>query len=245
MKAMRGKLSPLLAELHAHTTWSDGDYSVRELVDLYGALGFDVLCVTDHTYRSDDPHVPSRGRREVDADAFPAYLREIEAEAGRARSRYSLLLLPGIELSYNAVDPRRSAHAVAVGLRELVSLEDGISAAIEHAAAAGAAVIGAHPDDGAEPASRPHPTLAFSCNPELAGRVHRFELFNRSQLYSWVARAGHASVAAGDFHRDEHLSGWKTLIPCQRSEAAVVDYLRSPRPVYLARFDVESTRAAA
>jgi hypothetical protein len=58
MKTMRGKLSPLLAELHAHTTWSDGDYSVRELVDLYGALGFDVLCVA-----SCNPGLAGRVRR--------------------------------------------------------------------------------------------------------------------------------------------------------------------------------------
>jgi hypothetical protein len=29
-------MRPLLCELHAHTTWSDGDLSLRELVDLYG-----------------------------------------------------------------------------------------------------------------------------------------------------------------------------------------------------------------
>ena len=29
--------------------------SLRELVDLYGRAGFDVLCVTDHALRSDDP----------------------------------------------------------------------------------------------------------------------------------------------------------------------------------------------
>ena len=45
----------LLCELHAHTTWSDGVLSIAELVDLYGTAGFDVLCVTDHTARLDDP----------------------------------------------------------------------------------------------------------------------------------------------------------------------------------------------
>jgi len=42
-------VKPLLAELHAHTTWSDGALSLSALVDLYGTHGFDVLCVTDHT----------------------------------------------------------------------------------------------------------------------------------------------------------------------------------------------------
>jgi hypothetical protein len=242
---MRRRLSPLLAELHAHTTWSDGDLAVGELVDLYGVAGFDVLCVTDHSYRSDDPLVRESARR-VDAETFSAYLDEIDREAARAWERYLMLVIPGLELSYNDLDPTRSAHAVAVGLREFVALDDGASAAIERAAATGAALIGAHPDDGVETTSRSHPTLAFAADPDgLATLVHRFELFNRSQLYAWVARAGHASVATGDFHRHDHFAGWKTLIPCARHETHVVDYLRSRRPVYLARLDAETSRVAA
>ena len=32
----------LLCRLHAHSTWSDGELRVAELVDLYGRAGFDV-----------------------------------------------------------------------------------------------------------------------------------------------------------------------------------------------------------
>ncbi len=242
---MHRKLSPLLAELHSHTTWSDGALSVRELVELYGAAGFDVLCISDHAYREDDP-VVATGARGVGAETYADYLGEIEREAARARTRHGLLVLPGLELSYNELDPRRSAHAVAVGVREPVSLADGIAAALERAETAGAALIGAHPDDVVETTSRSHPTLGFATDPDgLGALVHRFELFNRSQLFPWVAEAGRLAVATGDFHRPEHLAGWKTLIPCERAEDAVVDYLRSTRPVYLARFGVGATRAAA
>jgi len=242
---MHRKLSPLLAELHAHTTWSDGDLSIRELVDLYGSTGFDVLSITDHAYREDDPVVTTRARR-VRMETYTDYLTEIEREAARALEQYGLLLIPGLELTYNDLDPRRSAHAVAVGLREHVSLTDGLRTAIERADAAGAALIGAHPDDDVGATSRSYPTLGFAADPDgLGALVHRYELFNRSQLYSWVAASGRASVATGDFHRVEHLGGWKTLIPCDRLESAVVEYLRSRRPVYLARFDVEASRRAA
>ena len=109
-----------------------------------------------------------------------------------------------------------------------------------------AALIGAHPEDAVDATSRSHATLGFAADPDGLGRlVHRFELFNRSQLFPWVAAAGRASVASGDFHRLEHLGGWKTLIPCARREDAIVEYLRSARPVYLARFDLEASRAAA
>jgi predicted metal-dependent phosphoesterase TrpH len=46
---MRTRSGPLLAELHAHTTWSDGALGIPALVDLYGQQGFDVLCITDHS----------------------------------------------------------------------------------------------------------------------------------------------------------------------------------------------------
>jgi hypothetical protein len=44
----------LLCELHAHTTWSDGQLTLPELVDLYGRSGFDVLAVTDHAVGLDE-----------------------------------------------------------------------------------------------------------------------------------------------------------------------------------------------
>jgi hypothetical protein len=242
---MHRKVSPLLAELHSHTTWSDGDLSVRELVELYGSAGFDVLCVSDHAYRDDDP-VITPGARGVGPDTHGEYLAEIESEAARAFRRYGLLVMPGLELSYNETDPRRSAHAVAVGLREHVSLANGLAAALQGADAAGAALIGAHPDDAVDATSRSHATVGFAADPDGLGTlVHRFELFNRSQLFPWVAAAGRASVASGDFHRLEHLGGWKTLIPCARRADAILEYLRSPRPVYLARFDLAASRAAA
>ncbi|HEV7639966.1 MAG TPA: hypothetical protein VGO39_03735, partial [Gaiellaceae bacterium] len=80
-------------------------------------------------------------------------------------------------------------------------------------------------------------TAAFGAHPELAPLVDRFELFNRHTLFGWVAAAGHPVVASGDFHRLEHLSTWKTLLPCPKDEAAVVGYLRSSRPAFLVRLD--------
>jgi 3',5'-nucleoside bisphosphate phosphatase len=79
---MRTRPRPLLCELHAHTTWSDGDLTIAELVDLYGRSGFDVLAVTDHAIRADDPWPD---RQVVRSDDFPAYLTAVESEARRAR----------------------------------------------------------------------------------------------------------------------------------------------------------------
>jgi predicted metal-dependent phosphoesterase TrpH len=232
---MKSKRTPLLCELHAHTTWSDGELSLRELVDLYGLSGFDVLCVTDHVVRSDDRWRAGReGGRSVTQAIYDDYLRAVEQEASRARARYDLLVVPGLELTFDDVDPARGAHAVAVGLREHVGLDDGFETALARARAAGAGLIAAHPYPAALAADADRTTARWALDAGLAASVDRFELFNRAECFHWVAAAGLPGVASGDFHRVEHLRTWKTLVPAARDEEAVVAYLRSDRPAYLA-----------
>jgi 3',5'-nucleoside bisphosphate phosphatase len=249
LRVMRRSLGPLLCELHAHTRWSDGELDVAELVDLHGRNGFDVLCVTDHVVRSSDPWRENGGTRSVDEGNWGAYLAEVEREAARAWRTYGLLVLPGLELTFNDEEPVQAAHAVAVGLREFVSVDLGIAEAMRTAAQAGAAVIAAHPfhTEGAPGVEVPAPRLTrrFSRDPALCELAHRFELFNREQLFGWVADARLPAVACGDFHRPEHLGGWKTLLPSRHEEEPVVAYLRSARPVYLARLDAEQGEIAA
>jgi PHP domain len=238
--------TPLLCELHAHSTWSDGALSLGELVDLYGALGFDALCVTDHTCRSDDPWLPEDdGPRAVHAANHAAYLAEVELEAARARERYDLLLLPGLELTWNDLDPLRAAHALALGLRAFVSVDDGLEAALTRAREAGAAIVAAHPFAEESDRSAARTTRRFAHERErLAPLVDRYELFNRTRLFGWVEHARLPFVATGDFHRIEHLDGWKTLVPCAKDEAALIGYLRSELPVYLTRLDTNARAAA-
>jgi len=247
MTPMRRRFDPLLCELHAHSRWSDGMLTVRQLVDLYGRNGFDVLCITDHTVRDDDPWRGTDGwvDRSVGPETWLPYLAEIEREAARAQAAYGLLVLPGLELTFNDSDPDTAAHAVAVGLRTFVSVDGGIREAIQEAVAAGAAVMAAHPFDGAQPTHRTRLTQAFAHDPALRRLVHRFELFNRTQLFGWVADEGLPAVAAGDFHRPEHLGGWKTLVPTRRDETDLVEYLRSPRPAYLTRLEARTPLLAA
>jgi 3',5'-nucleoside bisphosphate phosphatase len=243
---MRQGVRPLLCELHAHTTWSDGELSLGAVADLYGMAGFDVLCVTDHVLRRDDPWPLRHGRPCVDVTNVGAYLSAIERERARALSAYGLLLVAGFELTYNDPSPDRAAHAVAVGLRSLVAMDDGPAAAMEEARAEGAAIVAAHPHDFGPTPAVPFPTRYFARRwRELYGLFDRVELFNGRQLFSWVAEAGMRGVACGDLHRAEQLPGWTTLIPCEQDEGALVDYLRSSRPVFLTRLERAAAALAA
>jgi predicted metal-dependent phosphoesterase TrpH len=236
---------PLLCELHAHTTWSDGVLSIREVVDLYGRQGFDVLCITDHVVASGDPYLLERGRA-VDEATWDAYLETIFDEGERARALYDLLLVPGAELTDNQADPDHSAHALALGLCDYVHMESGLPAALAAARRQGAAIVAAHPHDDSVPAGASPARLTrrfWRELDQLRPLVDRFELFNQDSLFSWVAERGLPAVAAGDFHLDAQLASWKTLILCEKHEQAVLGRLRGSDRVYLTPFSPGETAA--
>lgn len=219
----------LLAELHAHTDWSDGSLSLPALVDLYGSHGFDVLCITDHVLPSDEGN-----RSCVGVHNWRAYLDAIDAEAERARSEYGLLVVPGLELTDNHVDPRRSAHALALGVRRFVSMDGGLRNAVSEARGAGAAIVAAHPHAPGE--NRRGTCRWWYERNEPTIQADRYELFNRHDVFAWIADAQLPGVATGDFHRPEHLNTWKTVLPCEKNERGVVACMRSSRRLYLAPF---------
>ena len=137
---------PLLCELHAHTTWSDGSQTIGQLVDSYGQAGFDVLCITDHVVRRDQPSTTEDGApQHVHASNHSTYVMAIEIEAARARVQYDMLVLPGLELTYDDADPLRAAHAVAVGLESFVAVDDGLECALRDGQAPGRRTVAAHP----------------------------------------------------------------------------------------------------
>ena len=233
-------MNPLLCELHAHTSWSDGDLSMRQLVDLYGRHGFDVLCITDHVHPPGDPW----GHLGVAADRLPTYFAELEREAVRARALYGLLLIPGLELTDNAPDPDLAAHAVVIGLRTGVPLVSGIGPGMAAARAGGAAVIAAHPS-GPESVDRRGTRRFWRELDEFRGLVDRWELINGHTAFPWIAEARLPAVANGDFHRHEQLATWKTMLPCPKDEETIVAFLRSPARAHLTVFEPQAHPLAA
>ncbi len=228
----------LLCELHAHTTWSDGYLTLPELVDLYGGHGFDVLCITDHSVRLDDP-TPNA----VDSWTWPAYLAAVRDEARRALAEYDLLLLPGLELSDNQDEADLSAHVLALGIEEHISVDSGILTALEAANDLRAAVIAAHPYAPGDVTPLRATRRIARERETFAPLIHRYELFNRNEVFTWVADARLPSIASGDVHRTAHLASWKTLLPCEKDPAAVIGYLRSRGGVCLMPYALDQRQA--
>ena len=167
----------------------------------------------------------------------------IEIEAARARVQYDMLVLPGLELTYDDADPLRAAHAVAVGLESFVAVDDGIECALRDARRQGAALIAAHPYAPEAAEQAPRATARFAAEwRALAPLVDRWELINRRDVFGWVAEAGLPAVATGDAHEAGHVLTWKTMIFCRKERASVLAHLRSPAPAYLV--DAAPCRAA-
>lgn len=231
---------PLLCELHAHSTWSDGELGLADLAGLYGARGFDVLAITDHVVRADDA-----SSHAVDEHAFAAYLAAIGGVAERALRDHGMLVIPGLELTYSDEDPDAAVHAVAVGLRRYVGGDGGPRAAMAEARAAGAAIIAAHPhSDELDPTPGRTTRGVYADPTHMRELVDRYELVNRHDVFAWVAQERLPSVACGDAHLPEHVFTWKTLLPCEQNEAEVTAYLRSAAPAHLTRVDAPAAAAA-
>jgi len=225
----------LLCELHAHSSWSDGDLAIADVVDLYGRAGFDVLCITDHVVRDASM---------VTAANHADYLADVLRETIRAAREYGMVVLPGLELTWDDPDPVRAAHAVAVGLDRFVGLGDGFDAAVETARDLGAAIIAAHPHGDRADAIPGRPTQRWRRDSALRSLAHRFELINRAQAFDWVAGEDLAAVANGDFHQPSHMATWKTVLPVGPDAAGVIAYLRSPAPAMITRPNVSRVTAA-
>src|ERR1051326_7552974 len=75
----------LLADLHIHTTWSDGRLWIEEVIDLFGRSGHDVIGITDHIVNSDNVvgKVTHRFGWTLTAENFGAYRAAVEAAARR------------------------------------------------------------------------------------------------------------------------------------------------------------------
>ncbi len=231
---------PLLCELHAHSTWSDGELDLDRLAGMYGERGFDVLCITDHVVRATDPTSHAVGER-----TYAAYLDAIDGVAERARRNHGLLVIPGLELTYSDMDADLAVRALAVGLRRFVGVDDGPRAAMAEARAAGAAIIAAHPHGEERDPVPGRTTRGVYADPQhMRDLVDRYELVNRHDVFAWVARARLPSVACGDTHLPEHVLTWKTLLACDPTQDAVVRYLRSDAPAHLTRVDAAAPAGA-
>jgi 3',5'-nucleoside bisphosphate phosphatase len=231
----------LLCDFHVHTQWSDGRLSVREVIDLYGQTGhFDVVAITDHILMRRDllaraGRLLSLGQREfsVTEARFAAYLKEIEAEAHRARERYGLLVIPGAEITQNHIRSRKNSHIVALNIRDYISADQPAEAILRAIRAQGALSVACHPHHRTTRRVEIGTCYLWDHRKRLASLVDVWEAANRDDLFSVTSLKHYPYVANSDFHKTKHLYSWKTLVRCEKNWSAIARALRENTDVAL------------
>jgi len=230
----------LLADFHIHTTWSDGKLRMGEVVDLFGASGHDVIAITDHVVNRDNAIGLATRRMglSLTEENFGAYLEEIEYERRRAWDCYGMVVLAGCELTRNAYRRSQSAHALAIGIDSFLSAEGSVEEMLLRARSSGAAVVACHPNEQSEWFANTF--YIWNKRESLEDLIDRWEVACRWDLFPQVSRARLPYLGNSDFHDRAHLSAWKTLIPCDKNERAVIAALKDGRDVGVTRmaFDI-------
>ena len=217
----------LLADLHIHTTWSDGKLPMREVVDLFGRSGHDVIAITDHVVNSDTlvGRVTHRFGLTITRENFAAYREEVEREARRAWDEYRMIVLCGAELTQNAITRRNSAHVLALGIDEFVSADGGVEEMLTRAKPKSELLVACHPNEQSEWFANTF--YLWNRRNEVSDLIDLWEIACRWDLFPPVSRAKFPYVGNSDFHDAPHLYAWKTLVPAEKNVASVLRALKS------------------
>jgi hypothetical protein len=225
----------LLCDFHVHTQWSDGQLSVREVVDLYGRTGrFDVIAITDHILMKRDllgraGRLLSLGRKEfsVTEQRFDAYLEELTKEAERAKRLYGLLVIPGAEVTQNHIRSKKNSHIVALNIREHISADQPAENILREIRRQGALSIACHPHHRTTTRFEIGTCYLWDHRKRLVDLVDVWEAANRDDLFSVTSLKHYPYIANSDFHKPKHLYSWKTLVKCEKNWDAIARTLRA------------------
>ncbi|HVR39491.1 MAG TPA: PHP domain-containing protein [Thermoanaerobaculia bacterium] len=217
----------LLADFHIHTKWSDGKLSMPDVVDLFGRSGHDVIAITDHVVNNDTlvGKVTHRFGLTIRHDNFHEYREELEREKKRAWDQYRMLVLAGFELTQNAITRRNSAHILALGIDSFISADGTVEQMLARAKREAEVVVACHPNEQSDWFANTF--YLWNRRSEIGDLVDLWEVACRWDLFPQVSRARFRYIGNSDFHQESHLWAWKTLLPCDKNERAVVRALQS------------------
>lgn len=237
-----GSARMLLCDFHTHTNYSDGKLTVAELVDLYGKMGFDCVCITDHLA---DPRrligkLARLSNLTLSPDQLGEYFEVIAREAARAWRKYGMIVMAGIEFNKDGYSKKTSAHLLGIDLKGPVSAALDLKETI--------AMI--HAQRGLAVASHPHimksewgknTLYLWDHHEEFAPLLDAWEIANRNDIFSPIGLKKFPFLANSDFHKPKHIYSWKTLLHCEKNAEAIKECIRKNEHVSITLFR-DSTR---
>ncbi len=215
-----------LADLHVHSTFSDGQMNIPELVDFYGSRGFGAIAITDHICESRAflGTAASYLNLALSAATFPLYREIIRTEADRAWRTYRMVLIPGFELSKNSWFNHRSAHILGLGINEFMTADEDIVVLARKIRAQGALAIAAHPVSTGK--FEPQTFHLWSRREELKNEFDAWEVASGKKYSKEVEQSGLPLLATSDLHRASQINSWKTVFSCARNAQAIFEAVR-------------------
>ena len=235
----------LLCDFHIHTTYSDGVLPLREVVDLFGRSGHDVIAITDHIVNRDNGlgRIAHAIRRSLDPESWKRYVEEIAREAERAWRTYGMLVLPGAEMTRNTINRNTSVHILALGLADFLPADGDPLEVLREIRRRGAVSVACHPHEMSEFCANTF--YLWNRRRVVRPLVDLWEVGCRWDLFPPVSRERLPHIANSDFHKPEHLFAWKTLLKSERTAAAVLAALRAGTEIGVLRLDEPAAAATA
>ncbi|HIQ49704.1 MAG TPA: phosphotransferase [Nanoarchaeota archaeon] len=209
----------LVCDFHIHTTFSDGKLPLREVVDLYGQHGVDVIAITDHVldkYTLKERKEKGQPINAIEEDNFKEYLKHLWKEQKRAWEKYKMLLIPGIEITNN----HKLYHILGIDVKDYVDPTLTVEEIVKELKDQNALAIAAHPDK--KKTDEEHLSWYLWKNQEkYRDLFDAWEVANRDDLFNSIGVKKYNYVANSDFHEKEHIYSWKTLVKCEKNIEAI------------------------
>ena len=215
-----------LADLHVHSTFSDGQMNIPDLVDFYGQRGFGAIAITDHIVE----HRAFLGKAArhlnlcLTPATFPLYKAILQSEANRAWRQYKMVVITGFELSKNSWFNHRSAHIIGLGIKDFMTADGDIADLARGIRTQGGLAIAAHPVSTGK--FEPQTFHLWSRREELRQEFDAWEVASGTKWSTDVESSGLPMIASSDLHRQDQINSWKSVFTCERSQEAVLQAIR-------------------
>jgi signal transduction histidine kinase/predicted metal-dependent phosphoesterase TrpH len=222
----------LLADLHIHFTFSDGEIPVEEIAKIYGEARFDVIAITDHVFDTQSPislRLHEEGKSVNDVEA---YFHRVEEVSLWAKQSYNLLVIPGLEIC-NLVE---DYHILGIDLKEAIDPNQDATGVIDEIHRQRGLAIASHPHlklsyflNGDNESIQRHPLHLWKHRKRYANKIDAWEIANREDLFGIVSLEGFPYVANSDFHNRQHLTSWKSLIFAEKERESIKGAIRQKK----------------
>jgi len=231
---------PLLCDFHIHTTFSDGEMKLREVIDLYGVNGFDVIAITDHVFDTQCPLSLNMINKGAYVDNFDRYFWAIKKASTYARKKYDLLIIPGIEVTNNNV----GFHILGLDIKKTIDANLSAKEVIEEIHHQEGLAIACHPyykiSELQDRQKIEETTIYLWENRErYLDLIDAWEIANRDDLFSVVGLSKLPFLANSDFHEKKHIYSWKTQIYTSKDPSSVKNAIKEQK-ISLALFRDET-----